>query len=119
MTDRCMCGDTQCPSCGSAQGTYEPGWTDELQEQRDIVKAEHLRDWMSDPKRIEQHLADAFEAGHTQSHAAVGKLIRHFPKKQAELTAELHDAAYDDLYEYALGWIQSGRALPSAYPRID
>jgi hypothetical protein len=27
---RCMCGDTECPSCGSAQGTYPPpeleGW---------------------------------------------------------------------------------------------
>jgi hypothetical protein len=21
---RCMCGDSQCPSCGSAQGTLEP-----------------------------------------------------------------------------------------------
>ncbi len=23
MTGPCMCGDTQCPSCGVAQGTYE------------------------------------------------------------------------------------------------
>lgn len=23
MTMRCMCGDTQCPSCGCAQGTIE------------------------------------------------------------------------------------------------
>lgn len=21
----CMCGDPQCPSCGTAQGTYDPG----------------------------------------------------------------------------------------------
>jgi hypothetical protein len=24
MIERCMCGDTDCPSCGSAQGTYRP-----------------------------------------------------------------------------------------------
>lgn len=22
--ERCYCGDTECPSCGTAQGTYEP-----------------------------------------------------------------------------------------------
>ncbi|MCK5316286.1 MAG: hypothetical protein KAJ55_00150 [Anaerolineales bacterium] len=22
ITERCFCGDTQCPSCGTAQGTY-------------------------------------------------------------------------------------------------
>lgn len=26
--DRCMCGDTECPSCGSAQGTYVEPWVD-------------------------------------------------------------------------------------------
>ena len=28
MVERCMCGDTECPSCGGSQGTYygpDPG----------------------------------------------------------------------------------------------
>lgn len=41
MTDRCLCGDTDCPSCGTAQGTYReryiPPDTDELTD-RELQK---------------------------------------------------------------------------------
>ena len=116
MTDRCTCGDPMCPSCGSAQDTYEPGWTEELQEQRDRKAAEHFRDWMS--ADIVQHLTDAREAGHDNwTHAAA--LLVAGQTDRGDLLEDLERAAMTDLYEYALEWMRSGRALPSDYPRID
>ena len=44
MTDRCMCGDSECPTCGSLQGTREEIPTpqiyhDALEEQNTVYLA--------------------------------------------------------------------------------
>lgn len=41
-SERCMCGDPYCPSCGPAQG-YGPLY-DDLEHEEDIDKEESLRD---------------------------------------------------------------------------
>ena len=64
-TQRCMCGDSQCPSCGLAQGTLERKGLDRLQrkpDETDVARelmdaAVNTYDWLSDrhykPSEIE------------------------------------------------------------------
>ena len=58
----CLCGDTECPSCGTAQGTYRPDFDTRDREGRTDERIKVTRVYAV-PALLESEVAGAIELG--------------------------------------------------------